>query len=416
MRLLVVAHGLWYGGAQVSILELLKLIRSDVEVSVLACESGNQQFINDVESLGIPVRRVPYRMVRNYPDLDVRTAGDMLGSADAVWISDVEYLVAPRIKRIRKIPIVAHLHSYALVCPYWSCYCGSQGVCMKPCNMRRIIKCKRSVHDELQHVKALPELRARLYKFLDIGKGPLDYALWPLRNTGVMKQVDGFIAVSNAVREVHLEHLPGLDKPIEVVYNCVSIPPGIVDQGSEVRRDPKTLLYIEASGGQITKGPQVLIRAVDILRREGKDFKIVMLGSKGTWVERYANHLGLADKVTFQSRLPRREDVYRLMLSSAALVAPSVWSEPFGMVALEANLLGVPVVASNVGGLREIVEDGITGFLVAPNNPESLAEGINKALNFLPQKGSIAAKTASRFDPEKSKKLFLNFIETISSA
>ncbi len=65
--------------------------------------------------------------------------------------------------------------------------------------------------------------------------------------------------------------------------------------------------------------------------------------------------------------------------SSDAFVLPSHY-EPFGMVALEAMASRVPVVVSDVGGLSEIVEDGITGVKVPASNPSALAEGILRVL------------------------------------
>jgi glycosyltransferase involved in cell wall biosynthesis len=68
-----------------------------------------------------------------------------------------------------------------------------------------------------------------------------------------------------------------------------------------------------------------------------------------------------------------REDVETLYRSARFLVLPSLWFETFGLVAAEAMSHGVPVIASNMGGLTEVVDDGATGFLFEPGNPEDLA-------------------------------------------
>lgn len=62
-------------------------------------------------------------------------------------------------------------------------------------------------------------------------------------------------------------------------------------------------------------------------------------------------------------------------------IVPSVWEEPFGIVALEAMAAGRPVVASRVGGLAEVVDDGVTGVLVTPADPAALAAGIQRLLD-----------------------------------
>lgn len=65
-----------------------------------------------------------------------------------------------------------------------------------------------------------------------------------------------------------------------------------------------------------------------------------------------------------------------LMSRAACVVVPSLWPEPFGLVALEAQRLGTPVVASRVGGLAELVDDGKTGILVPPGDVQALVNGI----------------------------------------
>ncbi|HET8815683.1 MAG TPA: glycosyltransferase family 4 protein [Solirubrobacterales bacterium] len=84
-------------------------------------------------------------------------------------------------------------------------------------------------------------------------------------------------------------------------------------------------------------------------------------------------------------------------------VAPSQWPEPFGLVALEAAAAGKPIVASDVGGLRDIVVDGETGFLVPPEDRISLVEALrtliaDKALR--ERLGAAAKLRAAAFSPE----------------
>ena len=75
------------------------------------------------------------------------------------------------------------------------------------------------------------------------------------------------------------------------------------------------------------------------------------------------------------------------MLQSNVLVFPSVWAETLGIVGLEALAHGVPVVASDVGGVREWLDDEKTGFLVPPKSPQAIASAIQ-------QEADASAKTA----------------------
>jgi glycosyltransferase involved in cell wall biosynthesis len=68
-----------------------------------------------------------------------------------------------------------------------------------------------------------------------------------------------------------------------------------------------------------------------------------------------------------------KEDVEELYRGARFVVLPSLWFETFGLVAAEAMSHGVPVIASNMGGLTEVVDDGATGFLFEPGNAEDLA-------------------------------------------
>jgi glycogen synthase len=73
------------------------------------------------------------------------------------------------------------------------------------------------------------------------------------------------------------------------------------------------------------------------------------------------------------------DQVMQLYSHASVFVCPSVY-EPFGLINLEAMACGTPVVASAVGGILEVVQDGVTGFLVEPGRPDQLAEKIGRVL------------------------------------
>jgi len=89
-------------------------------------------------------------------------------------------------------------------------------------------------------------------------------------------------------------------------------------------------------------------------------------------LERQARELRITRRVTFTGW---RDDIPRIMADLNLLILPSLW-EGFGLVLLEAMMMGKPVVASRVSAIPEIVEDGVTGLLVPPRDPEALAEAI----------------------------------------
>ena len=88
-------------------------------------------------------------------------------------------------------------------------------------------------------------------------------------------------------------------------------------------------------------------------------------------------------------------DAARLMSHLDVLVVPS-HAEPFGTVAAEAIAAGTPVVATTVGGLPEVVEDGVTGALVPPGRPDALVEGVARALAL----GPVPVQAAHRWSAD----------------
>jgi glycosyltransferase involved in cell wall biosynthesis len=73
-------------------------------------------------------------------------------------------------------------------------------------------------------------------------------------------------------------------------------------------------------------------------------------------------------------------DVLRAWKYCTLAVVPSRWPEPFGMVAIEAMAVGRPVIASAVGGLPEVIQDGLTGILVPPNDSGALLTNLAKLI------------------------------------
>ena len=141
--------------------------------------------------------------------------------------------------------------------------------------------------------------------------------------------------------------------------------------------EEKIVLYV----GRLVyeKGIHVLINAVPkILSKVNAKFIIVGSGYMKEQLLGIVRSMGLEHKILFQGFL---DDATLLKLQKCAdvSVVPSLF-EPFGIVALEAMAARSPVVASDTGGLSEIIQHDVTGVRVYPNNPDSLAWGINKVL------------------------------------
>jgi glycosyltransferase involved in cell wall biosynthesis len=122
------------------------------------------------------------------------------------------------------------------------------------------------------------------------------------------------------------------------------------------------------------KGHRFLLAAAALLKQQGHRLKYYFagVGSEMASLKKIAVQLGLAEEVVFMGFV---SDVPALLSSVDLFVLPSLY-EGLGVAALEAMAAGKPVVATRAGGLPELVEDQVTGFLVPPKDPGALARAI----------------------------------------
>ncbi len=134
------------------------------------------------------------------------------------------------------------------------------------------------------------------------------------------------------------------------------------------------------------KGQDTAIEAVALAREQGLDVHLLLVGSAKfvARATRFDNEAfvarlrSLIDRAGLQERvslLGERDDVPELIRALDVLLLPSE-EEPFGRALIEAMALGVPVIATNVGGPPEIVDDGVEGRLLAPHEPAAWAAAI----------------------------------------
>jgi len=169
------------------------------------------------------------------------------------------------------------------------------------------------------------------------------------------------------------------------------------------------------------KGHEYLIRAIPKVTASYSKVHFLFVGSgvlRG-FLESLANRLRVNERVIF---LGERLDVPIILAASDIFVLPSLW-EGFGIALVEAGLMGLPVVASRVDGIVEVVEDGRSGFLVPPKDPEALAEAIITLIRdpaLREQMGKIGRQIClERFDISKTAhkimKLYERFLSEIKS-
>ncbi len=121
------------------------------------------------------------------------------------------------------------------------------------------------------------------------------------------------------------------------------------------------------------KGFEHLLRAVALLRDRDTELRVVLAGDgpARAALERLAHDLGIAGAVEFTGELAHH-DVPALLQRLDVFAMPSTW-EGFGVGAIEASAMQLPIVASDIHGIPDVVVDGETGILVPPADPPALA-------------------------------------------
>jgi glycosyltransferase involved in cell wall biosynthesis len=170
------------------------------------------------------------------------------------------------------------------------------------------------------------------------------------------------------------------------------------------------------------KGQEVFLRAAACLAEAHPQarFAVVggaILGSEGSYpddLRRLAVSLGLSDRVHFTGH---QADVYP-WYDALDVVVHASFDEPFGLVLVEAMALGKPLVATAAGGPLEIVEDGVSGLLIPPGDPERLAQAVDPVLrdsalaSYLSQG---AAERAKQFTEEQMAERFAYLLRSVTS-
>ncbi len=199
-------------------------------------------------------------------------------------------------------------------------------------------------------------------------------------------EADKIVVTSGSMKGEVCGHFHVPDSKVEIISNGIDaskyegpLDKDIIRARYGIQPHEKLILCIGRLVPQ--KGIEYLVNAVPIVARRRSEAKFIIAGDG--WyrdhLEWVANNTGQRWRITFTGFISD-QDLFALTKSADVLVAPSVY-EPFGIVALEGMAAGVPVVASQVGGLPDFIQHDRTGVLTYPRNPESIAWGIDHVLS-----------------------------------
>ena len=266
-----------------------------------------------------------------------------------------------------------------------------------PLLLARLVRSLRAevVHTHLVHADVYGGIAAKLRGARLVSTkhndDPFRTGAFRFVERGLAHLADRIVTITDSLRVFTIERVGVPAVKVETIHYGMDEPPEPwgVNPPDEVPDGARVLVAIARLAPQ--KGIDVAVRALTTLP---EDTVLVVLGEGPERVplEALAQELGVASRFFLPGRVP---DVSAWLRRATVLVHPARW-EGFGLGVLEAMLAGLPVVASGVSSLPELVVDGETGVLVRPDDPSALALGVARALDEAPRLGAAGRERACR--------------------
>lgn len=309
---------------------------------------------------GRQVRWAPELLVDD-PAVEATAAERIEGLIGAIQpdVVSVHTMIRSRIaeRLLGRVPTVYFAHEYGLFCPSGARLFERSD---RVCDLRGVPdwRCLANAYLQRCNTRRPGRLWGTYARSRELGA-------W-VRRADAIVCGSGYVAERCAENGFPLERLHALNYPV-----CIPTPP----VPPAAAREP---LVLFAGRVMPQKGLDYLLRAMALI---ATPCTLVVAG-EGHELPRQralATELGLGNRVSFRPDIVG-PGLHALYARAAAVVVPSVWPEPFGLVGPEAMSFGTPVVAFRVGGIPEWLDHGETGFLVEPRDVRGLAERIESLL------------------------------------
>lgn len=210
-----------------------------------------------------------------------------------------------------------------------------------------------------------------------------------------LKKVDSVICVSDYIRRNAAQNFPGFADKFTVVFNATD-PEVFKPYGQEAVAQLKDVVAIESDKtcllyvGRLTenKGVHVLIEAFRQIHAQFPHTRLIIAGSSffgGAAITLYEQSLvdlakPVSDLIIFTGFIPHEKLKY-LYSAVDIVVLPSIWQDPCPLVVLEAMAAGTCLISTAVGGVPEVLIDGVNGLLVKPDNAAEITQAVCEILN-----------------------------------
>lgn len=276
---------------------------------------------------------------------------------DIIHVHNTWPLISPSIfyaARSLKIPIIQTIHNYRLICPSATLFF------------------KGTIYEEALKQNIWKTVIDKVYKDSYIHTFVNAMTTWFHRKAGIYRNVN-FICLTEFSKNKILE-VNKTENTSVFLKDKFFIKPNFTDFPDEIKK--RMSLYKDhfLFVGRLddTKGIKLLLEAFKGL--PDKKLLIVGSGPLENYVEIFLkeNNCGNIDYLGYQSK----KEVNKIMQSVKALIVPSQWYETFGMVVIEAYSNGLPVIASNIGNLKDIIKDEKTGIKFKYNDKNDLCNKV----------------------------------------
>jgi len=337
-------------------------------------------------------------------------------SPDIVHIQHLMYLGAELIKEIKKrsLPIVFTLHDYWLLCPQGQLLEFNLWLCNNKENETKCFQCiiyqlsiKKNVFIAYYLLKKyIPEVAFRLLKdiylkcckftFLTESKAGPQIKERTSYIKYISSGVDLFIAPSQFLRQKFIEFGIAKNRTAYITYGFN------FSNFKNLSKVYSAKLRFGFIGNLLpAKGVHILIQSFNNIRNQNVELKIY--GQAVSYKSILTNYLGYIRKIARNKNIRfmggfDNKDVAKVFAEIDILVVPSIWYENSPLIIQEAFAAQTPVIASRIGGIPELIDDGINGVLFEPNNPEDLYEKINLII----ENPSLIEKIRQNIKPPKS--------------
>lgn len=235
----------------------------------------------------------------------------------------------------------------------------------------------------------------------------------------INRSVDDIVSVSRFTARKVLAAFALKRQKLHLLANALDVPPAIARSPSARPShdgNPAILTVARMDKHDMQKGIPPALRAIALLVHEfpGLKYRIIGDGVLRNDHEALARQLGLESQVEFLGRIPESE-LEGIYDSSDIFLLPSS-KEGFGIVFLEAWRHGLPIVCGNIDASAEVVEDGVDGFTVDPEDPAAISQALRRLLNDPALRQELGARGRSKLLLRYSGSMFVETLRRIVTA